>query len=61
LIDENNELWLQLCEQAAAVERDPRKLDALVTEINRLLEEKEARLNNKDTNIQLPDSATKAR
>jgi hypothetical protein len=40
LIDENKELWLQLCERAAAVERDPRKLHALVTEINRLLEER---------------------
>ena len=32
-----------LCEQAA-VEQDPEKLHKLVTEINRLLEEKEARL-----------------
>jgi hypothetical protein len=44
LIGENKELWLELCERAAVVERDPEKLQALVAEINRLLEEKEARL-----------------
>jgi hypothetical protein len=37
------ELLLELCEQAAAVERDPEKWNALVDEINRLLEEKESR------------------
>jgi hypothetical protein len=41
LIGESKELWLELCEQAAAVERDPRKLQALVKEINRLIEENE--------------------
>jgi hypothetical protein len=40
LTGENKELWLELCEQAAAVERDPRKLHALIKKINRLLEEK---------------------
>lgn len=35
--------WMELCEQAA-VEQDPEKLLALVTEINRLLEEKEKRV-----------------
>jgi hypothetical protein len=40
LTDENKELWLELCEQAAAVEPDPKKLHVLVREINRLLEEK---------------------
>jgi hypothetical protein len=38
--DEKKEPWVQLCEQAA-VEPDPGKLLELVTEINRLLEEKE--------------------
>ena len=40
------ELWLELCEQAAT-EQDPAKLYALVEEINRLLEEKQLRLNQK--------------
>ncbi len=43
------ELWLELCEQAAAVERDPEKWHALVEEINRLLEENEARLKGNST------------
>lgn len=37
------EAWMQLCELAAN-EQDPEKLLALVKEINRLLEEKERRL-----------------
>jgi hypothetical protein len=49
LIGENKELWLELCERAAAVERDPEKLHALVKEINRLLEEKETRLKGNST------------
>ena len=36
------ELWEQFCERAA-VEQDPEKLVQLVKEINRMLEEKEAR------------------
>jgi hypothetical protein len=40
---ENREKWMKLCEQAAN-EQDPEKLMELVTEINRLLEEKEQRL-----------------
>jgi hypothetical protein len=40
---ETKERWLVLCEQAA-VEQDPARLLALVTEINRLLEEKEQRV-----------------
>jgi hypothetical protein len=39
----NKERWIQLSEQAA-VEQDPRKLLALVNELNVLLEEKELRL-----------------
>lgn len=35
--------WQKLCEQAAT-EQDPHKLMELVREINRLLEEKELRL-----------------
>jgi hypothetical protein len=44
---ETKERWLVLCEQAA-VEQDPARLLALVTEINRLLEEKEQRGETKD-------------
>jgi hypothetical protein len=40
---ETAELWRKLCEQAA-VEQDPEKLLELASEINRLLDEKEARL-----------------
>ena len=42
---EKAELWRKLCEQAA-VEQDPDKLLELAREINRLLDEKEARLKN---------------
>lgn len=41
---DKKERWIELCEQAA-VERDSKKLIALTQEINRLLEEKQARLN----------------
>jgi hypothetical protein len=37
------EQWMQLCEQAA-VEQDTEKLMTLVNEINRMLDEKEKRL-----------------
>jgi len=37
------EEWAQLCEQAA-IEQDPQKLMLLVSEINRMLDEKEKRL-----------------
>jgi hypothetical protein len=39
----NDEQWTELCREAS-VERDPRKLLQLVTEINRLLAERQARL-----------------
>jgi hypothetical protein len=39
----NKERWTELCSQAS-VEKDPRKLLQLVTEINRLLAERQARL-----------------
>jgi hypothetical protein len=34
------ELWLELCEQAAAVERDPEKWHTLVEEITAYLKKK---------------------
>jgi hypothetical protein len=40
---EVRERWMRLCEQAAS-EQDPEKLMDLVSEINRILEEKERRL-----------------
>ena len=40
------ERWFQLA-QLAAVEQDPEKLIVLVQEINRLLDEKEERLNQR--------------
>jgi hypothetical protein len=40
---EKREPWMRLCEQAAA-EQDPKKLIGLITEINRMLQEKEERL-----------------
>ena len=42
--EETKERWLQLCHQATT-EHDPEKLFQLVHEINALLEEKQARLN----------------
>jgi hypothetical protein len=41
---ETLELWQSLCQQAAE-EQDPTRLIELVAEINRLLSEKEQRLN----------------
>ena len=40
---EQKEQWTQLCEQAR-VEQDPERLIELVTEVNRMLEEKEEHL-----------------
>ena len=45
------ETWMHLCEQAA-VEQDPGKLLDLVTEINRMLEEKENRLHRGPRDLQ---------
>jgi hypothetical protein len=42
--DKAKERWMELCELAAQ-ERDPAKLLALTEEIDRLLEEKQQRLN----------------
>jgi hypothetical protein len=47
MIGKNAKRWRILCEQAA-VEQDPQKLMELVAEIDRLLAEKQARLNKKD-------------
>jgi hypothetical protein len=41
---ETLELWQKFCQQAA-IEQDPTRLIELVAEINRLLTEKEQRLN----------------
>ena len=43
VMQNNEERWKELCKQAAN-EQDPHKLSELVTEINRLLKEKEDRL-----------------
>jgi hypothetical protein len=45
-VQSNKERWMELCE-LAAVETDSKKLIALTQEINRLLEEKQARLEGK--------------
>jgi hypothetical protein len=50
---ENREKWMELCGQAAD-EQDPRKLAALILEINFMLEAKELRL--KDATVSLPPS-----
>jgi hypothetical protein len=44
------EQWVLLCEQAS-VEQDAEKLLALVKEINRMLDEKEQRLNDRDIRL----------
>jgi hypothetical protein len=46
VIDENKDLWKQLCEQAA-VEHDPAKLVELVKQINNLLDAKKHRLDSR--------------
>jgi hypothetical protein len=47
------EEWMQLCEQAA-IEQNSERLMALITEINRMLDEKEQRL--KRRNLATPDA-----
>jgi len=54
--DESQERCLELCERASK-EQDPKRMLALVSEINRLLEEKEARLHPKRES-RLPVAAT---
>ena len=45
-MQENKKKWMELCEQAAD-EQDPKKLAALILEINFVLEAKELRLTGK--------------
>jgi hypothetical protein len=45
-MQENKKKWMELCEQAAD-EQDPKKLAALILEINFMLEAKELRLTGK--------------
>jgi len=51
----DKERWLRLCEQAA-IEQDSTKLLELVKEINRLIAEKEARLEANRTKNDVLDS-----
>ena len=44
-MQQDTERWKQLCEQAAT-EQDPQKLRELIDEIDRLLAEKQNRLNH---------------
>jgi hypothetical protein len=46
VMQENKKKWMELCEQAAD-EQDPKKLAALILEINFILEAKELRLTGK--------------
>jgi hypothetical protein len=50
LMQENEEKWRQLCEQAAE-EQDPDKLMELIAEINRLLAAKDNRLRGKPSGL----------
>jgi hypothetical protein len=45
-MEENKKKWIKLCEQAAD-EQDPKKLAALILQINFMLEAKELRLTGK--------------
>ncbi len=45
-MQENKKKWMELCEQAAD-EQDPKKLAALILQINYILESKELRLTGK--------------
>jgi hypothetical protein len=48
-VQRNKERWMELCE-LAAVEQDSKKLIALTQEINRLLSEKQDRLDHAPKN-----------
>jgi hypothetical protein len=52
---EAKERWMELCEQAAN-EKDSAKLLTLVTEINKLLDEKSRRINKKDAPFEPPSN-----
>lgn len=47
MIGKDKERWRELCKQAS-VEKDPKKMLELIKEINRLLDEKQARLEGED-------------
>jgi hypothetical protein len=47
---ENEQRWKELCAQAA-IEQDPKKLVELTKEIDRLLAEKQSRLDNLIRNL----------
>jgi hypothetical protein len=55
-MQENKKKWMELCEQAAD-EQDPKKLAALILEINFVLEAKELRLTGKDRPVDPPSQA----
>lgn len=48
------EEWVQLCERVA-IERDPERMIELVRELNRMLGEKEQRLEHKESKTPLND------
>jgi hypothetical protein len=50
MIGENEQRWKELCAQAA-IEQDPKKLVELTKEIDRLLAEKQSRLDNLIRNL----------
>jgi hypothetical protein len=50
MIGENEQRWKELCAQAA-IEQDPKKLIELTKEIDRLLAEKQRRLDNLIRNL----------
>jgi len=53
---EDKKKWIDLCERAAD-EQDPKKLAALILEINFILEAKELRLTGKVSPVNLPSQA----
>ena len=55
---ENREKWMELCAQAAT-EQDSRKLMALIDQITALLDAKQERLIEKDSQAQSQNELTK--
>jgi hypothetical protein len=54
---ESKERWMLLCEQAAT-EKNSEKLIELIKEINKLLEERRLRLNQREANQTVGDGLT---
>ena len=54
MIDKKRERWKELCEQAS-VEQDPERLMELVSEINRLLDEKYERVKSTEKDLDLKE------